>query len=313
MFGIGKNGSWLTNEESVSELDLIRASGWGAISELKGYPILNSESVLAQLSDCDVAFPVIHGRGGEDGKLQGFLDSVHMPYVGSGVTASASAMDKELMRAIFATNNIPQPPYQVVRKTDFESDPQIHLDTVAKELQFPVFTKPANGGSSIGVSKVKTEEEFLDAVKLAFRYDEKVLIEKAVDAREIECGVLGGSTIQSTCAGEIITLSEFYDYENKYVEEASKLVVPANITDEISLEIQTLSMKIFRLLGIQDYARVDFLLTDMNDIYCLEINTSPGFTTSSMFPKLCENSGISYQQLITNLVVAGMQDVRNHE
>ncbi len=313
LFGISKNGSWLTNEESISELELVRTSGWGEISGVKSHPILESESVLAELSDCDVAFPVIHGKGGEDGRLQGFLDSLHMPYVGSGVAAAVSAMDKELMRGLFALNNIPQPPYRVVRKTDFELDPQIHLNTLIEELQFPLFTKPANGGSSIGISKVKNKEELLNAAKFAFKYDEKILIENAIDAREIECGVVEGFTPQFTCAGEIITLSEFYDYENKYRESGTRLVVPADIAEEISLEIQTLAVKIFRLLGARDYARVDFLLTDKDDLYCLEINTSPGFTTSSMFPILCEASGISYQQLISKLAVTANQNAGTYD
>ena len=262
LFGISKNGSWLTNEESISELELVRISGWGEISVVKTHPILESESVLAELSDCDVAFPVIHGRGGEDGRLQGFLDSIHMPYVGSGVTASASAMDKELMRALFAANNIRQPSYRVVRKHDFINDPEITLSAVSEELQFPLFTKPANGGSSIGVSKVGSKTELSEAAILAFKYDEKILIEEAIAAREIECGVLEGITLQSTCTGEIISSSDFYDYEQKYKDSGTQLIVPADVSDDISFEIQTLAMKIFRLLGARSYARVDFLLTE---------------------------------------------------
>ena len=239
-----------------------------------------------------------------------------MPYVGSGVTASASAMDKELMRALFAANNIRQPAYRVVRKHDFINDPQITLSAVSEELQFPLFTKPANGGSSIGVSKVGSKTELSEAAILAFKYDEKILIEEAIVAREIECGVLEGITLQSTCAGEIISSSDFYDYEQKYKDSGTQLIVPADVSDDISFEIQTLAMKIFRLLGARSYARVDFLLTETNDIYCLEINTSPGFTTSSMFPILCENSGIAFKQLITRLAIGGeqtSQDVRPHD
>ena len=239
-----------------------------------------------------------------------------MPYVGSGVTASASAMDKELMRGLFATNNIRQPSYRVVRKHDFITDPQIALSPVIEELQFPLFTKPANGGSSIGVSRVKSKTELSEATILAFKYDEKILIEEAITGREIECGVLEGITLQSTCTGEIISSSDFYDYEQKYKDSGTQLIVPADVSDDISFEIQTLAMKIFRLLGARSYARVDFLLTDTNDIYCLEINTSPGFTTSSMFPILCENSGISFKQLITRLAMSGeqtSQDVGPHD
>ena len=316
LFAVSKDGSWLTHKESVSQLNSIRTSGWGDVTGIKGDRILNSKSVLQELGDCDVAFPVIHGRGGEDGRLQGFLDSIHMPYVGSGVTASASAMDKELMRALFAANNIRQPAYRVVRKHDFINDPQITLSAVSEELQFPLFTKPANGGSSIGVSKVGSKTELSEAAILAFKYDEKILIEEAIVAREIECGVLEGITLQPTCTGEIISSSDFYDYEQKYKDSGTRLIVPADLSQDISIEIQTLAMKIFRLLGARSYARVDFLLTETNDIYCLEINTSPGFTTSSMFPILCENSGVAFKQLITRLAVGGeqtSQDVRPHD
>lgn len=253
------------------------------------------------LAEPDVYFPVLHGTYGEDGTVQGLLELAGVPYVGSGVAASAAGMDKELMKALFAQAGIPQVPYRVLHAGD---DP-----APALELGLPVFVKPANLGSSVGVSKVKTKDELAPALAMAYRYDRKVIVEAGVDTREIEVSVLGNAHPAASVPGEILPDREFYDYESKYsAESRTELRIPAPLDEALQAELQVLALRVFRALDAAGYARVDFFLERVtNRVLVNEINTIPGFTSISMFPKLWEASGLSYSELLDRLVSLGLE------
>jgi D-alanine-D-alanine ligase len=282
----------------------------GAPSASGGEPVLlaptpSDHGRLRRFSDArvlaepDVYFPVLHGTYGEDGTVQGLLELAGVPYVGSGVAASAAGMDKELMKALFAQAGIPQVPYRVLHQGD---------DSAAvAALGLPVFVKPANLGSSVGVSKVKTADALGPALDLAYRYDHKVVVEAGVDAREIEIAVKGNDEPQASVAGEIVPDREFYDYESKYsAESRTALHIPAPLDASVQAQVQALAVRVFRAIGASGYSRVDFFLERASGrVLVNEINTIPGFTSISMFPKLWEASGVSYAELLSQLVHLG--------
>jgi D-alanine-D-alanine ligase len=251
----------------------------------------------------DVFFPVLHGPFGEDGTVQGLLELGGLPYVGSGVLASAVAMDKAMMKVAFAAWGLPMVPHVVVRQEEWDASPKEVGAMVAERLSFPVFVKPANLGSSIGISKVKHAGELASAVRVATEFDRKMVIEAAVPAaREIECSVLGNERPEASVPGEIKPSREFYDYEAKYVEESTALV-PAPLDEAMTAEVRRLAVEAFLAVEAAGFARVDFLLSrETGRLYVNEINTIPGFTTISMFPKLWEATGLAYSALLDRLV-----------
>jgi D-alanine-D-alanine ligase len=251
----------------------------------------------------DVFFPVLHGPFGEDGTVQGLLELGGLPYVGSGVLASAVAMDKAMMKVAFAAWGLPMVPHVVVRQEEWDASPKEVGAMVAERLSFPVFVKPANLGSSIGISKVKHAGELASAVRIATEFDRKMVIEAAVPAaREIECSVLGNERPEASVPGEIKPSREFYDYEAKYVEESTALV-PAPLDEAMTAEVRRLAVEAFLAVEAAGFARVDFLLSrETGRLYVNEINTIPGFTTISMFPKLWEATGLAYSALLDRLV-----------
>lgn len=256
----------------------------------------------------DVVFPVLHGPYGEDGTVQGLLELASVPYVGSGVLASAAGMDKAAMKALFAARGLAQAPYEVV--TDFEwtrkpAAQQSRLDA----LGLPLFVKPANLGSSVGISKVKTAEALAPALATAFEFDRKAVVEAAVpEAREIECAVLGNDEPAASLPGEVIPSREFYDYEAKYLDGASQTIVPADLDVGTVARVQALALEAFRAVDAAGLARVDFLLSRTTGTLVLnEINTMPGFTTISMYSKLWEASGVAYPALIDRLIVLALE------
>jgi D-alanine-D-alanine ligase len=256
----------------------------------------------------DVVFPVLHGTFGEDGKVQGLLDLADLPCVGGGVLASALGMDKILMKQIFLQNDLPSPDFLYFLRKDWEKSAKIILKGVVKEVGFPCFVKPANTGSSVGISKAHDEKELIRAIDQAGLYDRKILVEKAVDARELECAVLGNDDPKASVVGEVIPCNEFYDYEAKYLMDGSKTLVPADIPDSVSQTVQNMSIAAFKALDCAGMGRVDFLLERKTDrIFINEINTIPGFTPISMYPKLWEASGISYPELIDRLIELAME------
>jgi D-alanine-D-alanine ligase len=257
----------------------------------------------------DVIFPVLHGPYGEDGTVQGLLELANVAYVGAGVLGSAVGMDKAVMKQLFAAQALPLAKYIVTLRRDWERDAARITGRVGRELGYPVFVKPANLGSSVGISKAKTDEQLATAVRLAAEFDRKVVIEAAVpNAREIECAVLGNDEPEASIAGEVIPSREFYDYEAKYLDEGSKLLIPAPLTDSEMAEVQRLAIAAFRAVDGAGMSRVDFLMDGGSGaLYLNEVNTIPGFTTISMYPKLWEASGLPYRDLIDRLVTLALE------
>jgi D-alanine-D-alanine ligase len=256
----------------------------------------------------DVVFPVLHGPYGEDGTIQGLLELANVPYVGPGVLASSVGMDKAAMRLMFAAHGLPIAPWKAFLRRDWER----HRDAVTESslaLGLPLFVKPANLGSSVGISKVKTSADFAPAIEQALEFDRKVVIEWGVpDAREIECAVLGNDEPQASLPGEVIPGREFYDYEAKYLDEGSRTIVPAELTTEQVAEVQRLSIAAFRAVDAAGMSRVDFLLSrPTGTIYLNEINTIPGFTTISMYAKMWDASGVPYPALVDRLIQLALE------
>ena len=273
------------------------------------------ENITEYLKQMDVIFPVLHGLYGEDGTIQGLFELLKIPYVGCGVLASSVGMDKVYTKLIFEKANINQAKYIYIRKynekyiyIDEEFNERIlELEDIDKitndKLRFPVFVKPSNSGSSVGINKAHNIEELKNAIVEAGKYDNKILIEEGIVGKEVECAVLGNEDVISSCVGEIKSADEFYSYDAKYNNENSKTLIPAEISEENSKEIQKLAIKAFKAISGRGLSRVDFFIEDKTEkIYINEINTLPGFTSISMYPKLFEAVGISYEKLLDDLI-----------
>jgi D-alanine-D-alanine ligase len=265
------------------------------------------------LSSCNIAFPLIHGRNGEDGSIQGLLELAGLPYVGSGVAASAIAMNKIITKRLFQEAGLPTLPYHVITQHDWQMNRDIAIQS-AETLKYPLFVKPAQGGSSIATHKVNTSETIHSAITDAFRVDSQVIVEKAIKAREIECAVLGNSSPIAAPLGEILYQREFYDYIAKYEDANTELVVPADLPTHLSNEIKTTALAAYQTIGCVGMGRVDFLIEENETIWLGEINTIPGFTKTSMFPRLWEEGGLTFPQLVTRLVELALEQhtKRNH-
>jgi D-alanine-D-alanine ligase len=252
----------------------------------------------------DVIFPILHGPYGEDGTIQGLLELANVPYIGAGVAASALGMDKVLMKQIFTAHGLPSCEWRVIVRHEWERRSAEILANLERALHFPMFVKPANLGSSVGISKAKDAAGLRDAIELAGTFDRKVIVEAAVpDAREIECAVLGNDAPQASVPGEIVPSREFYDYEAKYLDDGSMPIIPADIPPATADEVRRLSLAAFQAIDCAGMARVDFLLSKRTgDLLINEINTIPGFTTISMYSKLWEASGVAYPALLDRLV-----------
>lgn len=308
--GITKEGKWLLgrslNPQQLMELE-DRTVPVSLLPDpnSQGLVELSSETML-QKSDTqlDVIFPVLHGTYGEDGTVQGLLELADIPYVGAGVAASAVGMDKALMKAVFAAHGLPQLPYLVVKRKDWEANPKQVAEEIARKLGFPCFVKPANLGSSVGISKVHGPEELAPAMDLACSFDRKLVIEQsAPPCREVECAVLGNDEPEASILGEIVPSREFYDYEAKYIDNTSELIIPARVSDETAEKVRQMAIDAFKAIDCAGMARVDFFVTkDDETIYLNEINTIPGFTPISMYPKLWDASGIPYPELLDRLI-----------
>lgn len=278
------------------------------------YPGMGSPTLYttgAQLR-IDIAFPILHGTHGEDGIIQGLLESAAIPYVGSNVAASASGMDKAIMKALFAQNGLPVPDYMWFYRTSWRSDPEAVISRIEQKLPYPVFVKPANLGSSVGINKAHNREELRSGFDDAAKYDLKILAEKGIDAREIELSVLGNQDAKASLPGEIVPRREFYDYVAKYIEDSTELHVPAKLDSQQIERAQELAVRAFQSIGASGMARVDlFLERKTGNFLVNEINTIPGFTNISMYPKLWEVSGLSFDQLLERLLQLGLD--RFHE
>ncbi|HEY4053523.1 MAG TPA: D-alanine--D-alanine ligase family protein [Terriglobales bacterium] len=261
----------------------------------------------------DVIFPVLHGTFGEDGTVQGLLELAGIPYVGAGVLGSAAGMDKDIMKSLFRAAGLPIVKHVTVLRSDWESQPKKVQKTIERSLKYPVFVKPANLGSSVGISKAHDRKELGPALAEAARFDRKIVIEQGVGgkngkAREIECAVLGNDQPKASVAGEIVPSAEFYDYSAKYLDEGSQLIIPAKLTRAEAKKVQELAVGAFRAVDCSGLGRVDFLMDPKSrKIFLNEINTMPGFTSISMYPKLWAASGVSYPQLIESLIQLGIE------
>ena len=310
-FTVSRRGRWLTPEESRSRLDAIESGAPEEIAEPRGRsaPSITPETSSALLQ-CDAVFPLIHGATGEDGMLQGFLETLDIPYVGAGVAASAIAMDKARCKQTLRDAGIPVAPSFVITCDDWRTDP-VSVTRRAAELGYPYFVKPSRGGSSIGISMVSSREESAEAIASAFACDSEVLIEEAMPSpREIECGVLGtvgGRSPVVSSLGEIRTTREFYDYEAKYEDPETQLIAPADVDPATATRMQEIALNAFRAIGAEGMVRADFLVGPDGRMWLGELNTIPGFTSASMYPRLFEVDGLPLPELVDRLVELGIE------
>lgn len=306
--GITKDGNWIYYNGSAEDM----ANGeWEnlADNDVKINLIPNGNSKVGlefkdgSFKKIDVLFPVLHGPYGEDGKIQGVFEISNIPYVGCGVLASSVGMDKLICKKVFSQIGLPQVNYTYTNKWEFNLNKEKELDKIESELNYPIFVKPANMGSSVGISKACNREELLKGINEALKHDTRIVLEQGINAREIEVAVLGNDDVKASIAGEIIPAKDFYDYEDKYVNGASKLEIPAKV-DEITMEsIRNMAINAFKGIDGSGLSRVDFFIDKETDkIYINEINTLPGFTNISMYPKLWGATGIQYTDLIDKLI-----------
>lgn len=314
LVGISREGRWLLPRAGARALVEGLDGEGGAAALLSADHASRSllrvnDSRLEPGAPVDVVFPVLHGPYGEDGTVQGLLELAGLPYVGAGVLGSAVGMDKVIMKTLFAAAGLPVAPFIHFGRRDWEQRREGILAQVAADLGFPCFVKPANLGSSVGITKVHGPDELPGAIDLAADYDLKIVVEWAVpEAREIECSVLGNDEPQASVVGEIIPSREFYSYEAKYVDDASELIIPADLPDEVSERMRGMAIEAFRATDCAGMARVDFLLRrDSHEVFVSEVNTIPGFTKISMYPKLWEASGVSYGELLERLIELALQ------
>lgn len=294
--GITKEGKWF---EYTGSVDNIESGKW---ENDEFYKTPEGQKFLFN-KEVDVIFPVLHGQFGEDGTIQGLCKLLDIPCVGPGVMSSAVCMDKVYTKYLLENFNIRQAEYVVVNSHEYKMNKDKIIDAIEKKLGYAVFIKPSNSGSSVGISKAHSQEELSAGLEFALQFDRKVLVEKAINAREIEVAVLGNEFPKASIPGEIVPAKEFYDYEAKYQNENSRLLIPAALNDDKTKEIMELAVNIYKILDCAGMARVDFLVDkDTDEIYLNEVNTIPGFTKISMYPKMWEASGKPYAKLIDELI-----------
>lgn len=292
--GITEDGVWLTGKECLKSF---KEHNYGGLEEVN----LSTNSVNFNLFD--VAFPVLHGPFGEDGTIQGLFEMLNVPYVGCGVLASSTAMDKLQCKALWMAAGLPVVAYIGFNRMAWQKESDVISKDIEKNIGIPCFVKPANMGSSVGITKVKSINELGAAIDLAAKFDRRILVEKAVNAREIECAILGNDEVLASPVGEIIVGGEFYDFSDKYLNGVSTTSVPADLDEYLSEKIRNMSIKAYKLLDCAGLSRVDsFLDKDSGKIYLNEINTMPGFTSISMYPKMMEAIGVKYPALIDRLI-----------
>ncbi len=311
--GVTKTGAWLTPEETQAQMAVPAAPFKKTLALSGAEGLLARPQALSVLSEIDVAFPVIHGPSGEDGTLQGLLELTRVPYAGAGVAASAAGLDKALMKALLHDAGLPVVDWLVVTRSQWDGDGRNLTSKIEEALSYPCFVKPANGGSSVGITKAHSREELVNGVLEAFRFDRKLVIEKGVDCREIECAVLGNDEPKASPLGEIKCEREFYDYEAKYLASTTVLTIPANLPGELATHIRAMAIDAYRAIDCCGMSRIDFFLTPSGDVFIDELNTIPGFTPGSMYPRLWHTAGLSYSDLITRLVELGLERFEERE
>lgn len=314
--GLSKRGAWWVGEDVLQALE---AGNFGSLMPatifpdptrpgLKRIEENKGAEMLETLTNVDVVFPVLHGTYGEDGTLQGLLEMAGVAYVGAGVLGSAAGMDKALFADVMRANNIPVVDYVLIRRSLMETDMDTALRIAESLGDYPLFVKPANLGSSVGVSKVHNRADLLEGLMYAAQYDRRLLVQKGHNVREIEVSVLGNDDPQASVCGEITYAGEFYSYEAKYHDDASRATIPADIPVETSDRIRDLAIRAYKAVDLSGMARVDFFIDkDSDEVYLNELNTIPGFTQISMYPQLWKASGISGEELVDRLIELALE------
>ncbi|RIM23777.1 D-alanine--D-alanine ligase, partial [Staphylococcus cohnii] len=293
---ITNDGDWKKKENIVDPIDDIDTLRLAEVPAGEISKLLNEGSLGTAYS---AVFPLLHGPNGEDGTIQGLFEVLDIPYVGNGVLAASSSMDKLVMKQLFAHRGLPQLPYVSFLRSEYQKYENNILKLVHDKLEYPVFVKPANLGSSVGISKCNDEEELKRGIEEAFQFDRKLVIEQGIDAREIEVAVLGNDYPETTWPGEVVKDVAFYDYKAKYKDGKIKLDIPADLNDEVKMTLRNMAVEAFKATDCSGLLRADFFVTEDNQIFINETNAMPGFTAYSMYPSLWENMGVSYAELIS--------------
>ncbi|WP_392456682.1 D-alanine--D-alanine ligase [Chryseomicrobium aureum] len=300
------DGEWVCGEKltaPVEEAEALRFTGTDQPNSIAQFVELASNPETR----FDLVFPVLHGPNGEDGTIQGLFEMMNLPYVGNGVLASSAGMDKVVMKQLFTQAGLKQVPYEYCLHSYYNAHKEEFLDACEQNLTYPLFVKPANLGSSVGISKAKTREELEAAIQFAFEYDRKIVVEQGITAREVELSVLGNDEPKVSIAGGVLPTKDFYDYSAKYVDGTTNYAIPAEITEQELSDLQQASIDAFKILDCSGLVRADFFLTTDGDVYINEVNTLPGFTPISMYPKLWIASGKTYAELVEELIQLGLE------
>ena len=320
LIGITKNGKWITGAKCLDELErggesvnlfsnclILPYSSKNSLVHFDGN-VNNNNLDIIDFENLDVIFPILHGTNGEDGSIQGLLEIADIPYVGSGVLGSSVGMDKILFKSVMESHGLPVvPSYSFNRSVYLRKSNEI-VAGILDRLDLPVFIKPANLGSSVGISMANDKDELISGIDEACKWDRRILVERRVDAREIEVSVLGNDEPQVSVAGEIVSNSDFYDYEAKYVSSSAELIIPASITQNQLRSVQEMALEAYKAIDCSGMARVDFLLDNVSgDLWVNELNTIPGFTSISMYPKLWQASGVEFSELIDILIELALE------
>lgn len=313
--GITKDGDWVLF--GSTDYSMLPSGKWlecpenrrATISPVRGQGLLSFEGDCVVRERIDVVFPVLHGANGEDGAIQGLLQLAGIPCVGPLVAASATAMDKTLTKLVADHAGVRQAAWMQVTSRELQCNGDAVLNAVERKFEYPVFVKPAGTGSSVGVSKARDREQLIEALEKASAFDHKILVEEFIDGREVEVAVLGNETPAASTCGEIDSGADFYDYEAKYVSDSARLYIPARISDEAMERVREAAVRVYGAMGCRGLSRVDFFVTrdEEENVIFNEINTLPGFTSISMYPKLFEASGIDYEDLIDQLIQLAME------
>ena len=306
--GITKDGRWMYyegNEENIKNGEWVNLANKNV--EINLVPVGNKEVGIVfedgRVEKIDVLFPVLHGPYGEDGTIQGLFEISQIPYVGCGVLASSVGMDKLICKKVFSQIGLPQVDYTYTNKWSFNKSTEEELNSIEEKLNYPIFVKPANLGSSVGISKANNRQELLSGINEALKFDSRIVLEQGINAREIEVAVLGNDEVEASIAGEIKPGKDFYDYEDKYINGASTYDIPANINDKDMENIRQMAIEAFKGIDGKGLSRVDFFIDkNSGEIFINEINTLPGFTNISMYPKMWEATGLEYSGLIDSLI-----------
>ncbi len=287
-------------EGPVATLEELRLAGDGNDNPDSIHDFLNGEAL-------DIVFPLLHGTNGEDGTVQGLFEVMNIPYVGNGVLASSAGMDKVVMKQLFAQVDLKQVPYVFFLRSGWAQERQQLVEKMERELGWPMFVKPANLGSSVGISQATDRESLIAAVDLALKFDRRIIVEQGVVAREIEMGVMGNDEPACSIPGEIKPVTAFYDYEAKYKDGNTELVIPAKVTAEVAKTMEDMAVRAYKVLDCSGLVRADFFVTSADEVLINEVNTMPGFTPTSMFPLLWQQTGVAYPELIDKLIELALQ------